>query len=323
MSPNVYFYRNNDLSLSHPYIRTVFCVTLICIICLGGTPAFADDARNMDTTPVSTKKAALDYLAKHRQLPESNYWLNVAPDRFVQNLKNNIENPIGIYEGRSTNFCAYAALSYLPLHYDPLGYTIFMIELYRNGKAMYGKEYFEPSREVKLAAGTLTFKGELDVRPADQLWFMALADHFKGYLNFFDKNYNSGDENKLWAAVNFSKFNRMIRRLFNYRVVAVGSDLFRPGIRDIFEYLSDRLQKGTVALFVNNLDLYKKNHTSLKIDVPTHFVILLDVEEVDDDKIAVTYWDYGFKSRQILSPKFLKKLIFGIALCTKKTADDR
>lgn len=323
MSPNVYFYRNYDLSLTHPYIRTVFCVLLVCIIWLSGTPAFANDAGNTDTTPVSTKKAALDYLAKHRQLPESKYWLNVDPDRFVQNLKNNIENPLSLYEGRSTNFCAYAALSYLPLHHDPLGYTVFMIELYRNGKAMYGKEYFEPSREVKLAAGTLTFKGELDVRPADQLWFMALADHFKGYLNFFDRNYNSGDENKLWAAVNFAKFNRMVRRLFNYDVVAVGSDLFRPGIRDIYEYLSDRLQKGTVALFVNNLDLYKKNHTSLKIDVPTHFVILLDVEEVDDDKIAVTYWDYGFRSRQILSPKFLKKLIFGIALCTKKTADDR
>lgn len=323
MPPNVYFYGNNDLPLPQTYIRTVFCITLVCIIWLGGTPALANDAGNADTTPLSNKKAALAFLEKQKGLKESKYWLNVDPVLFLQNLKNNIENPLGLYEGRSTNFCAYAALSYLPLHYDPLSYTIFMIELYKNGKALYGKEYFEPSREVKLAAGTLTFKGELDVRPADQLWFMALADHFKGYLNFFDKNYNSGDENKLWASVNFSKFNRMVRRLFNYRVVAVGSDLFRPGIRDIYEYLSNRLQKGTVALFVNNLDLYKKNHTRLKIDVPTHFIILLDVEEVEDDKIAVTYWDYGFRSRQILSPKFLKKLIFGIAVCTKKTSNDR
>ena len=129
---------------------------------------------------------------------------------------------------------------------------------------MYGKEYFEPTKEVKLAAGTLTFKGELDIRPADQLWFLSLADHFKGYLNLLDKHYDAGNENTMWAAVNFSKFNRMIRKLFNYNVDAVGSDLIRPGVRDVFEYLSDRLQTGNIALFVNNLDLYKKKSYKVK-----------------------------------------------------------
>ena len=233
-----------------------------------------------------------------------------------------MDAPLGIYEGRSTNFCSYSAFSYLPLHDDPLNYAMFMVNLYKEGKAIYGKEYFEPSEEVRLAAGTLSFKGELDIRPADQLWFLALADHFKGYLNIFDKHYNTGDENKMWAAVNFAKFNRMIKKLFNYRVNAVGSDLLRPGVRDIFEYLSDRLETGTIALFVNNLNLYKKNHTRLKLSYPTHYIILLDIAEVDD-KIAITYWDYGGKSRQLLKPSFLKKNIFGISHITKKTGNAR
>lgn len=304
------------------YIRTLFCFTLFAVFLIQATTASAKDQRDTDTTPISTQHQALAYLEKQKSLPVSKYWPNVEPVRFWENIKKNIEQPLSIYEGRSTNFCSYAALSYLPLHDDPLTYVTFLVELYKNGKAMYGKEYFEPSREVKLVAGTLSFKGELDIRPADQLWFLSLADHFKGYLNTLDKHYDPGNENTMWAAVNFSKFNRMIRKLFNYKVDAVGSDLIRPGVRDMFEYLSDRLQTGNIALFVNNLDLYKKNHTRLKLGVPTHFIILLNVEEVDD-KIAITYWDYGFRSRQLLSENFLKKIIFGISHITKKRSDEK
>ncbi|MEO8173031.1 MAG: hypothetical protein ABI581_08105 [Sediminibacterium sp.] len=296
-----------------------FIYRFIVCICFS-TGVFANDH---DTTPLSSQKQALDYLDQLPELKPSNFWPNVAPKLFLQNLRKNVEVPLSIYEGRSTNFCAYAALSYLPLHDDPLSFVTFMLKLYKDGKAVYGIEYFEPGREVKLAAGTLTFKGELDIRPADQLWFLALADHFKGYLNFLDKHFNAGDENKMWAAVNFSKFNRMIRNLFNYKVDAIGSDLLRPGVRDMFEYLSDRLKTGTVALFLNNLHLYKKKHTKLKLAVPTHFVILLGIEEIEEDKISITYWDYGFRSRQILSPSFLKKIIFGISHSTKKTADEK
>ncbi len=196
--------------------------------------ASAKDRMHTDTTPLSTKHQALAYLEKQNTLPVSKFWPNVDPVRFLENIKKNIEQPLTIYEGRSTNFCSYAALSYLPLHDDPLTYANFLVDLYKNGKAMYGKEYFEPSREIKLAAGTLSFKGELDIRPADQLWFLSLADHFKGYLNLLDKHYDAGNENTMWASVNFSKFNRMIRKLFNYQVDAVGSDLIRPGVRDMF-----------------------------------------------------------------------------------------
>jgi hypothetical protein len=275
---------------------------------------------NTDTTPLSSQKQALVFLEKLGELKQSSYWPKVNPALFLQNLKKNIITPLSIYEGRSTNFCAYAALSYLPLHDDPLNYVQFMVKLYEDGKAVYGKANFEPTAAVKLAAGTLSFKGELDVRPADQLWFLSLADHFKGYLNIIDHHFNMGDENKIWAAVNYAKFNRMIRTLFNYRVDAIGSDLLRPGVHDIYEYLSERLQTGHVALFVNNLNLYKKNHTRMKIGVPTHFIILLNIAEVDD-KLAVTYWDYGGKSLQLLQHSFLKKLIYGISHITQKKGD--
>jgi len=149
-----------------------------------------------------------------------------------------------------------------------------------------------------------------------------LADHFKGYLNFFDHHFNMGDENKLWAAVNYAKFNRMVRKLFNYHVDPIGSDLIRPGIRDIYQYLSERLKTGNVALFVNNPSLYKKDHTKIRIRVPTHYIILLSVEQVGDN-IAFTYWDYGGRSMQLLKPEFLKKIIFGVSHITGIKGNDK
>lgn len=284
------------------------------------TSAMATVTLFSDTGSIATQIHALQFIEKKADLQQSKYWPNVHPNAFLQNLKKNIEYPLSLYEGSSTNFCGYAALSYLPLHNDPLGYLRFMLQLYSEGKAQYGKENFEPSKEVMQAAGTLSFKGELDVCPADQLWFLALADHFKGYVNFFDNHYDAGNENTMWASVNFGKFNRMIRKLFNYRVTAVGSDLIRPDIRDVFEYLSERIKTGTVALFVNNPNLYKKNHSKVKLMIPTHYVILLDIREVDD-KIAITYWDYGGKTLQIVSPAFLKRIIFGISHITPKKID--
>jgi hypothetical protein len=300
-------------------VKKVFFLLLLLQMA-AGTHVFASQTANADTTPHSTQKEAFIFLASAKNLAASNFWPNIAPLPFLKNLEKNIENPLSLYEGRSTNFCAYAALSYMPLHEDPLGYVRFMVQLYIAGKARYGKAWIEPTREVRITAGTLSFKGELDIRPADQLWFLSLADHFKGYLNFLDHHYDAGDENKMWASVNFAKFNRMVRELLNYRVSAIGSDLLRPGVRDLFEYLNERTQTGHVALFVNNLDLYKKSHTLIKFAVPTHFIILLAIEEVEDDKVAITYWDYGGKSKQVVKLDFLKKIIFGISHITIKSS---
>ena len=112
----------------------------------------------------------------------------------------------------------------------------------------------------------------------------------------------------------------MVRELLNYHVSAIGSDLLRPGVRDLFEYLQERTQTGHVALFVNNLDLYKKSHTLIKFAVPTHFIILLAIEELEDDMVAITYWDYGGKSKQVVKLDFLKKIIFGISHITPKSS---
>lgn len=275
-----------------------------------------------DTTPVSTQHDALLFIEKITALKQSPYWLHVNPALFLKNIKENTYTPLAIYEGSNTNFCGYAALSFLPLHDDPLGYLKFMLQLYDSGKAYFGKVFINPPVEIMKAAGTLKFKGVLDIRPADQMWFLCLADHFKGYVNFFNKHYNPGDENTFWASVNYSKFNRMVRKLFNYNVDAIGWDLIHPHIDDLYEYITEKMKPGTTVLYLNNAYLYKKKHNMMRPGIPTHYVILLNLTSTNG-LITITYWDYGFRSLRQITPLFFKKIVFGISQCTKKLSHEQ
>lgn len=266
--------------------------------------------------PSSSASSAIAYLNSIKHLDQSRHWPNVDPQLFLQNLKMFTNSPLRFYEGKGTNFCAYAALTYLPLRYDPLGFSKFMVELYRNGRAKMGKVMLTPGRAVREEAGLIKYKGALDIQPAGQVWILALADHFKGYLNIFNRAYQKGDEDKLWASTNFAKFNRMLRKLFLLKVKARGSDLIRPGVGDRYEYLKEQLQSGTVFLYLNNRLLYKKDHVAVRFGIPTHFILLLDIQKLEDGRINLLYWDYGMKTLQQLEPKFFRKILFGISHCS-------
>jgi len=238
---------------------------------------------------------------------------------FLENLKTFATTPLKFYEGKGTNFCAYSALTYIPLNYDPLGFSRFMVALYQKGRARMGKVFIKPSAAIKKEAGLLKYKGALDISPAGQIWFLCLADHFKGYLNFFNRRFHKADENTLWASTNFAKFNRMLRRLFPVKVHARGADLIRPWIADIPDYLNKRSKKGPVFLYLNNRLLYKKNHVVTRFGIPTHFVLLLDIQEAEAGKINIIYWDYGKMTLQQVNSRLLKKIIFGITDYSIKT----
>ena len=287
-------------------------IFLLCMQYSGATgPVSAD-------TPTSTQAEAIEYIQTIKSLDVSTYWPGVDPNLFLKNVQENIYHPLGLYEGTGTNFCGYAALSYLLLHDDPLKYANFIIQLYRQGKANWGEFLFKPSIAVRKAAGTLKFKGALDIRPAEQMWFLSLADHFKGYLNVFNHHYSPGDENTFWAAVNYSKFNRMVEKMSAYHVSAKGSDLLRPWIFDLNSYIQRSMETGITVLYLNNTVLHKQNHNRIRASIPTHYIILLDLSQADNGLVNITYWDYGFRTLRQLTPGFLKKIVFGVSHCTKK-----
>lgn len=278
--------------------------------------SFTLDNSINDSNVTSTSKAAIDFIDKIKTLAPSKYWPNIKPPLFLQNIKANLNNPVSIYAGNGTNFCGYGALTYLLLQGDPLGYAKLMLQLYTNGHAVFGMTHFNPSIEVKNAAGALKYKGILDIHPADQMWFLSLADHFKGYLNFFNKKYDPDDEDKFWASVNYAKFNRMIRNLLLYKVIANGSDLIRPRVGNLYNDIYDKAKKGTVVLFINNRIVHKKNHVKIKLGVPTHFIVVEKISK-ENNIITLVYWDYGGKTLRQMSPAFLKRITFGISYCKK------
>jgi hypothetical protein len=268
----------------------------------------------------SPQQEAIAYIDKISKLEPSNHWPNIKPALFLQNLKNDIHQPMSIYAGKGTNFCGYGALTYLFLQDDPLGYAKLLLQLYREGKATFGEAAFNPSAAVKQAAGQLKYKGLLDINPAEQMWFLSLAGHFKGYLNIFNRKYDPGDEDRFWASVNYAKFNRMARQLLQYKVEARGADLMRPRVGDLCDYVSEKMKTGTVVLFINNRIVHKKDHVTLKLGVPTHFIVVEKISKADS-KITMMYWDYGRKTQMQLSAAFFNRIVFGISSFTKSDTD--
>ena len=294
-------------------------------ICFTGfVPARADNRwiNLHHENPTSSHSEAIRFIDSIFTLSASPYWPNINPAQFLENLKSNIHEPLGIYPGNSTNFCGYGAVTYLLLQDDPVGYAKLLLQLYSEGKAKFGKTDFQPSKEIKLAAGKLKFKGILDIHPAEQLWYLCLADHFKGYINFFNRRYDPGDEDTFWASVNYAKFNRMVRQLLHYKVNARGSDLIRPSVGNVFNYITNKLKAGIVVLYINNRILHKKKLDKIKIAVPTHYIVLQSLIR-DSNTVTMTYWDYGSRTLRQLRSEFLKRIIFGISCCTKNESDEK
>jgi hypothetical protein len=248
------------------------------------------------------------------------HWPGVNRAWFLKNIRANILHPVAVYPGDGTYFCAYSAITYLMLQDDPLGYAKFMTNLYTNGEAVYKETRYSPSPEIKKQAGLLKYKGIMDIHPADQVWYLTLADHYKGYLNIFNRIYDPGDENSFWASVNYAKFNRMAKKILYHEVSSKGTDFFRPAIKDLYSYVHDKLQQGQVILYINNRIVHKKNHVNIKLAVPTHFIVLEKISRVDDT-ITLIYWDNGAKTLIQLSPAFLKRIIYGITVF-KNTHDE-
>ncbi len=221
----------------------IMILAAICEKSAAENPIVDTSFKRIDSASDNSIIETLEYIHSIKDLEQSEYWPNVKPELLLQNLKTFTIEPFSFYEGKTTNFCAYSALTYIPLKYNPLGFAQFMVELYRTGKSRMGKDVLQPGKAVREEAGLLKYKGALDINPAGQMWFLTLADHYKGYLNRFNLHFDKGDENTFWASTNFAKFNRMLRRLFNANVIARGADLSRPHVGDLYDYLQSRLKK--------------------------------------------------------------------------------
>jgi len=287
------------------------------LICSGVNGVFAQTAHNHnpDTLFISpSQQLALRMLDSADTSSPSSWWPNINSALFFDNVRNNVLYPDKINQGQSNNFCGYATVTHILLKYQPEVYVRCIIELYRKGEVRLNKKKLKASKNVRSAAGTLKNNGDLQVLHANQLWFLCLADNFKGYLNIFNHRYQTGDEKNLWASTNYAKFNRMVKRMGNYHTTAVGSDLIRPW-KNRYNYLRKEISSGTTLLYVNSNYLRPSKYTLFKWPIPTHYIVLYEILRTNGI-IQIKYWDYGLKTEQFLTKKSLRKMIFGITKIT-------
>jgi hypothetical protein len=258
----------------------------------------------------SSQQLALKILAGTDTLSRSLYWPNIDPALFFDNVRMNVLYPDKINQGQSNNLCGYATVTYILLKYQPEVYVQSIIELYQKGELHLNKKKFRASKNVRNAAGTLKYNGDLQILHANQLWLLFLADNFKGYINILNYKYQRGDEKNLWASTTYAKFNRMLKRVDNYPTEALGSDLIRPW-RNKFKYLSREIHSGTIILYVNSNYIRPSKYTLFKWPMPTHYVVLNEISRTDG-VIQIKYWDYGLKTEQFVTKKGLRKMIYGI-----------
>jgi hypothetical protein len=292
---------------------------LIWLLCQGCYFSRTSTSNYHRHTPHSTTEQALAYLHSLGVLPVSKVWPNISPVLFMKNVETNVSSPGLLYQGTSTNFCSYAALSYILISNDPLGYARTVVELYLKGQAYYGSVKLFASKAIRRYAGTFQLKGKMDICPADQLWFLTLVDNFKGYLNVLDMHYDPGNENTLWAATNYAKFNGMARNLLGYKTTAFGSDLIHPSNIRIVEQVQEMQKRGYVVLFFDHERAYKR--TSLRFaqfHMPTHFIVVKKISYFNNTDISIRYWDYGSETEQSMPLSKFRNIVYGTTLIEKR-----
>lgn len=250
---------------------------------------------------------------------KSTIWKNIDEELFKKNLENNLDATLHLYQGSGTNLCGFAAVTYHFIKHNPKEYNRMIMELYNNGETYtVSGSLLKPSTEILNYAGTIKNKGRLDLNHADQLWFLTLADHYKGYVNTFNWTYEYGDESTTWASTNLNKFNNMWSDLIGKEVNSNGSDLIRPSIDKYYDYIHDLKNNYTIMLYLNNTVLNKRNFSSITFPIPTHFVELYDLYPAGDYYI-LEYWDYGLKTKEIIDKEKFNKIIYGISYVKKDT----
>ncbi|QLH31170.1 MAG: hypothetical protein HWD62_00840 [Cyclobacteriaceae bacterium] len=261
--------------------------------------------------PTSSLADAQSLLNQYKNdLSESKLWPNISPESFLASLEANISDPSSINQGVNSWFCGNAACNKYVAQNDPTGYVKLMTDLYKTGTGTYDAGgttvTFSPSESVRKDAGNLKYSG-LAGNAANQMMFLTLSDHYKGYFNKATNNmqYDPGDASNTWASTTLGEFKRMMGD-FGYNVNTYGGDLGWANLNKGGLAQTELSRGNDVFLYVNS-DLFK-NNAWWKNWSATHYIQLNKIG-TNNNSYNVNFWDYGAKK-----PKHHSKSILVVNL---------
>lgn len=247
--------------------------------------------------PTSSLADAQSLLNQYKNdLSESKLWPNISPESFLASLEANISDPSSINQGVNSWFCGNAACNKYVAQNDPTGYVKLMTDLYKTGTGTYDAGgttvTFSPSESVRKDAGNLKYSG-LAGNAANQMMFLTLSDHYKGYFNKATNNmqYDPGDASNTWASTTLGEFKRMMGD-FGYNVNTYGGDLGWANLNKGGLAQTELSRGNDVFLYVNS-DLFK-NNAWWKNWSATHYIQLNKIG-TNNNSYNVNFWDYGAK----------------------------
>lgn len=282
-----YFEQRNEKITLHNNVQVI------------STQSFENEINTEDLTYTgqvkSTVASALDYITAYENSTADEDFV-ISQERLVKDLRHRISHPSELNQGVGTNFCWAAAFSTYLLSKDPKGISQAILTYYETGVFTYGQVSITPNPQIKANIGTETFANNtgLDNNVVDQMLLMTLATQYQGYINF-DKNYESGDEEKgTYAGRPIGAYEKLFTDFgINYR--RVGSDLGWTG--ENADQLSSLIQNNTIFLYVNSGFLFRDGKLPL---TGSHYVILQNIN-IDGDLVTFNYWDYGHKEGRTLT----------------------
>jgi RHS repeat-associated protein len=203
--------------------------------------------------PTSTKEDALAKLddCSTQSIPQSSAFPNITPDQFISQLKDRVNNPDGLNQGKSDLCWAASQGNYMYTN-NPVGMVDAMIDLYQTGTFNYntGINTFSMSPENSVGQNTggdnMANSG---MNSIDQMFLLTMGSNFKGYMNL-DRSFQPGDENKpMWAGANLAKA-ASAWNAFGYDVSVRGNDILWPALNK-GGIITKAINSGDVVLFIN------------------------------------------------------------------------
>lgn len=150
------------------------------------------------------------------------------------------------------------------------------------------------SQAARNAVGSNIFDNNQDedrgqtINELDQMLFMTLADHYKGYTNV-DQNYDPGDEEGLWAGGVLAKAVKVWKD-FGFDIEVTGSDLgWASTGENKINAVREAMETKDVVLYVNSGKFKRDEGINA---TATHYIHVESIKQVGN-KYEITYWDYG------------------------------